>query len=111
VANYPNVQLPSGCEEVTEDPSIRSEFEDGIVQTRAKFTRLRRTWALSWEYMWGADYRILRSFYEQMRGGALAFIWTHPTEGVSFEVRFRDTIRASNQSYDYWNVSLTLEQV
>jgi phage-related protein len=109
--DYPNVQLPSGCEEVTENPAIRTEFETGIVQTRARYTRARRTWQISWEYMRGADYRVLRNFFAQMYGGSLSFNWTHPTENTVFNVRFLNEIRASNQSYDFWNVSMTLEEV
>jgi phage-related protein len=109
--DYPDIQMPSGCEETTEDPSIRTEFESGIVQTRARFTRARRTWGLKWDYMKGADYRILRSFYDQMHGGALSFMWPHPTEETLFDVRFKGEIKGTSQSFDFWSVTVTLEQV
>lgn len=109
--NWPNVQLPSGCEETTENPAIRSEMESGIVKTRARFTRIRRVWQVSWEYMRGVDYRLLRAFFVQMRGGALDFNWTHPAENIVFKVRFNGEIKATNQSYDFWSVTLNLEEV
>jgi phage-related protein len=112
MANYPStIQLPSGCGEVTPDPAIRTEFESGIVQTRARFTRMRRQWRLSWAYMRGADYRALRVFFEQMRGGTLNFNWTHPAENLVFNVRFKGEIQADEQSYDFWSVTVSLEQV
>jgi phage-related protein len=112
MANYPSsIQLPSGCGETTPDPAIRTDFESGIVQTRPRYTRMRRTWQLSWAYMNGPDYRALRAFFEQMRGGSLNFNWTHPAENSVFDVRFRGEMQADEQSYDYWSVSCTLEQV
>jgi phage-related protein len=98
-------------EEVTEDAAIRTEFETGMVQSRPRYTRARRTWMLSWEYMRGADYRVLRSFYDQMRGGSLSFDWQNPAELIFFNVRFKGEIRSRNQSADFWNVNVTLEQV
>ena len=110
--DYPtNIQLPSRCEEVTEDPAIRSGFETGIVHTRPRFTRVRRTWKISWEYIKGADYRVLRTFYDQIRGGALSFNWTHPIENKVFEVRFKGEIQSDTQHYDYCSVDATLEEV
>ena len=111
MADWPNVQLPSGCRETTENPAIRTEMESGIVQTRARFTRVRRKWTLSWDYMKGADYRTLRNFFVEMRGSAKSFDWKHPAEGSTFQVRFNGEIDSNNQSYDYWNVSVSLEEV
>jgi phage-related protein len=59
----------------------------------------------------GADYRTLRSFYDQKRGGAVSFSWTHPAEGIVFNVRFKGEIKGASQSHDYYNVTVTLEQV
>ncbi|MDR1977216.1 MAG: hypothetical protein LBQ42_00620 [Synergistaceae bacterium] len=109
--NWPSIQLPLNLDETTEDPVIRSEFESGIVQTRARYTRMRGVWALSWANMRGADYRTLRSFYKQMKGGALSFNWTHPRDGTTFEVRFRGALNSKHTIMDCYNVTLTLEQV
>jgi phage-related protein len=108
---WPDVQLPLNLDETTEDPAIRSEFESGIVQTRARYTRMRQTWALGWANMRGADYRGLLAFYRQMKGGALSFNWMHPRNGATFEVRFKGSLNAKHTAMDFWNVTLTLEQV
>lgn len=108
---YPNVQLPSGCNEVTLDPALRSEMESGIILTRPRYTRVRRTWQLTWANMRGADYRTLRNFYTQMRGGALSFRWTHPREGKVFEVRFQGQMNGGHTVMDCWSVDCTLEEV
>jgi len=109
--DWPNVQLPSGLDETTEDPAIATEFGTGIVQTRARYTRMRRTWDLTWANMRGADYRALRAFYYATYGGALAFHWTNVKEDANFYVRFKGDLKARHTVMDCWNVSLALEQV
>lgn len=111
MANWPNVQLPRTITETTEDLALRSEMESGIVVTRPRFTRPRRTWQLSWENMRGKHYRALRAFYEQMYGGAASFFWTHPIETGTFTVRFAGRFEAKSTALDFWRVSVSLEQV
>jgi phage-related protein len=108
---WPTVQLPLNLDETTEDPVIRTEFESGIAQTRPRYTRMRGTWALGWANMRGDDYRTLRTFYKQMKGGALSFNWTHPRDDDTYEVRFRGVLNSKHTVMDCWNVTLTLEQV
>lgn len=109
--DWPNVQLPSSLEETTEDPAIRSEAESGIVQTRPRYTRMRRSWQLGWANMRGADYRLLRAFFEQVRGGALVFGWRQPRENKVFQVRFVGPIIGRHTVMDCWSVTLNLEEV
>jgi phage-related protein len=109
--NWPNIQLPSGLEEPLEDPTIRTTFESGIVQTRARYTRMRGTWILTWANLRGAHYTTLRNFYKQMMGGALSFNWTHPLEGTTYEVRFKGTFSPRYNIKGFRNISCTLEQV
>lgn len=109
--DWPNVQLPSGLDETTEDPAISTEFGTGIVQTRARYTRMRRTWELTWANMRGADYRALRSFYGAVYGGSLPFYWTNIKDSATYSVRFRGDLKARHTVMDFWNVSLALEQV
>lgn len=108
---WPDIQLPLDCEETSEDPALRSAAENGNVMTRAKFTRIRRTWQVSWANMRGAHYRTLRAFYEQMRGGSLSFAWTHPLENTTFEVRFVGKLSARHTVRDCHSVTLSLEEV
>ena len=111
--DWPDVQLPSGLDETTEDPSISTEFGTGIVQTRARYTRMRRTWELSWANMRGVDYRALRAFYELARGGSLPFNWTHPKDRRIYNVRFKGDLKSSATATQMgcMSVKATLEQV
>ena len=108
---WPEIQLPSSLEETTPDPAIRSEFEDGSVHTRPRYTRLRRTWTLTWQNLKGADYRTLRAFYVSQKGGSLTFTWQNPIERTTFTVRFTGDITAKYTEVDHWNVTVRLEEV
>ena len=108
---FPSIRLPSGLEEETENPVIRSEMESGIVVTRPRYTRLRRTFTLEWTNLSGTDYRTLRAFYSARKGGGEAFTWRHPKENINLTVRFNGEFRAKHTELDFWNLSIKLEQV
>ena len=108
---WPNIRLPSSLEETTPDPAIRSEFEDGSVQTRPRFTRMRRRWTLSWANIKKSQYEILREFYMNQKGGSLSFSWTNPMNGGVFTVRFVGELTAKTTEVDFYAVTVKLEQV
>lgn len=108
---WPNIRLPSSLEETTPDPAIRSEFEDGSVQTRPRFTRMRRRWTLSWANIKKSQYEILRDFYMNQKGGSLSFSWPNPMNGVMFTVRFVGELTAKTTELDFYAVTVKLEQV
>ena len=110
MADFPNIRLPSEIEETTEDPAIRTDFESGIVQSRARYTKQRRTWTLSWIALTNSEYQILRNFYLSVSGGSLVFSWKHPYEDTTFLVRFNGELKAKNSQRDYWDLSLTIEE-
>lgn len=108
---WPDIQLPSNIEETTENPAIRSEMENGIVLTRPRYTRMRRTWILTWANLIGSDYRTLRNFYVAKKGGSLSFTWPNPIETEYFTVRFNGEITGKYTASDCWNVTLKIEEV
>ena len=108
---WPEIQLPSSIEETVGNPAIRSEMESGIVLTRARYTRTRRVWTLTWANLRGGNYRTLRNFYVAKKGGSLSFSWTHPIENITITVRFNGDLTAKFTEKDCWSVSLQLEEV
>ena len=108
---WPNIRLPSTLEETTPDPAIRSEFEDGSVHTRPRYTRMRRTWILTWQSMSNVDYQTLRWFYSAQKGGSVSFQWSHPLEGGQRTVRFVGELTAKITERDYYSVTVKLEEV
>lgn len=108
---WPNIRLPSSLEETTPDPAIRSEFEDGSVQTRPRFTRMRRRWTLSWGNIQKSQYEVLREFYMNKKGGSLSFTWVNPMDGGVFTVRFVGELTAKTTEKYFYAVTVRLEQV
>lgn len=98
--------------EELEDSVLRSSFEDGTVQTRQKFTRVRTTYTVEWSNMPDEHKRTLESFFKtDVKGGALAFNWTHPQNGEALTVRFTEPPKFSLTVTKYWTVSITLQEV
>jgi len=98
MTQFPNIQQPGyPFSTKIKDPSLQSEMENGLVISRAKFTRAPQTFTLKWSALPAADYATLRDFYRNtVFGGSLAFDWYYPTvpndsySGQVFSVRFVD---------------------
>ena len=74
------------------DPTLRDTLENGMEATRAKFTRLRREYTLTYENLTNIDVARLRYFVENVAvAGANAFYFTDDTDKhnpVQLLVRF-----------------------
>lgn len=98
--------------EELEDSTLRSTFEDGTVQTRQKFTRIRTTYTVEWTNLPDTDKSVLQTFYKNdVKGGALAFNWVHPQSGETKLVRFTEPPKFSLTMIKYWQVSISLQEV
>lgn len=117
MADYPTLSRnPSyPLTDDAEDPAIKSDFEAGYTQTRARFTRTRRVFEVGYKAMTNADKLLLEAFADTVKGGVDSFAWTHPITSVSYTVRFDK--RPKFQAVDYgddgtiWETSFTLVQV
>ena len=91
MADFPtNILRPSVLRDLSpEDPAIRTEMENGMVQSRARFTRVRKSWTLSWTIIKEADYQTVRAHWDTQKGGSDAFQWTNYTNGKTYNVRYR----------------------
>lgn len=120
MAQFPNIQQPVyPFTTKIKDPALQSEMENGLVISRAKFTRVPLTFILKWTALPAADYAALRDFYRNtVRGGSLAFDWYYPTvandpySGQLFTVRFG----SGDVSFDlavpgYYSGTLTIQEV
>ena len=109
---FPDLAVPSyPLEEIWEDPAIRSDFEAGYEQTRARYPRQRKTWGLTWEALRDADKERLESFWRSTLGGSASFLWTHPLDGTSHAVRFVSVPRIRKTLPGRWAAELQLREV
>lgn len=88
MAAWPAIANPTACREVLNYPQVRTEFENGYVQSRVKWTRARRQWQLSWSQMTAAHWATLETHFTTCQG--IPFTWIHPSTAVSYNVRFQD---------------------
>lgn len=77
------------------DPTLRDPYENGMESTRARWTRNRRTFAMSIDFLTGDDKAALDAFYTDMTTGsafgALPFVVSDPRNmenPQSYVVRF-----------------------
>lgn len=109
MVTWPDIEKANDLVEKTQKGQIKSDFAGGYVQSRAKWTRARKTFELSWVAMSNVDKNALESFFESNIGGT--FTWTHPLTSTSHTVRFaEDELQAEYVPVNFWRVYLTLEE-
>ncbi len=74
-----------------ENPVVRTKMEGGYVTSRPRHTRRpRRTYTVGFTFLSEADRIALETFWDTVKGGSVAFYWTHPTTGVERLMRFAE---------------------
>lgn len=117
---FPDIAPPMTPEEEPEDVSITTQMENGIVVSRARFTRSRLTFYLNWgpkNLLSTADKDLLLDFYRNtVKGSSEKFQWTCNSKFSSFysqifTVRFiGGAPRFKKEAPGYWSVSVTLQE-
>lgn len=95
------------------DPTIRSEFEDGTVLSRARFTRLPITISGGYNLLTAADKVLLGNLQTSIKIGVMPFFYTNPTDSVEYDVRLTSPMKfqVEPRNFDYWSVRLEMAQV
>lgn len=105
MASYPTLSKDfdaSSFEEESENPVVASEMEGGYTITRARFTRSpRRKFTFKHVDISDADKTTLQTFWDDHKGGASAFNWTHPISGAVINVRFSPDMKLSFKRTGY----------
>lgn len=93
-SNFPRLSRKPALKtrESTLDPTLRDNYENGMVATRARYTRTYRKWGVSIDFMTPADKRRLDAFVEKkVKFGALIFLFPDvrdPKHPENYKVRF-----------------------
>ena len=98
---------------VLKGDTIRTPFEAGYVQTRARSTRRIYQWGCSLDLDSRTKIDSFETFFmDTVEAGAESFNWDDPDSGDSYEVRFsEDEISLQYVFVDHMRVSFKLEQV
>jgi hypothetical protein len=113
---FPEIAKPVyPLDEDYEDIGLSAGFEDGAEQSRARFTRSRRTWTLRWTALSDADYQRLMDFWaNQVKGNSMQFAWRHPlsaADAASYQVRFVEKKNFQLLAGNVWSGEVTLREV
>jgi len=94
------------------DPTIRSEFENGVVLSRARFTQLKKSFSVGYNTITQADKLLLNNLQTSLKIGAATFYWTNPDDSTEYEVRLLSPIKFQVQprNFSYWNARLEMAQ-
>jgi hypothetical protein len=79
---------PTGCQMEFIDDTIRSPFEAGYTQTRPRFTRHTRKFAVKY-IMDSTDLAAINAHADTVRGSVI-FSWSHPVTAVAYNVRYKE---------------------
>ncbi len=75
-----------GASQKIEDGTIRDKMEMGQVMTRQRFSRLRRTWKVEYQFLNSTDLAAIDYFCRAtVQGGGLPFYWPNLIENGGFE--------------------------
>lgn len=97
-------------EEGIEPSSIKSTFEAGYVLARAKFTRERNNFKLSYSLLSNADKVLLKDHMDSVLD-ITPFNWTHPITSVTYSVRYQTIPAFQYVQYNRWSIGFILEQL
>lgn len=100
--------------ETPEDQSIKSTSEAGYVHARERYTRIRRTFALSYKNLSNTDKVALDGHCDTV-GSVTPFTWVHPISGTTYTVRYEKRLAFESCEHDgtgyRWNTDFNLVQV
>lgn len=102
----PNYPIAEG----REPSSIKSKFESGYVLTRARFTRERKIFNVSYSLLSNDNKALLEAHIDDVLDIS-TFSWTHPVTNVSYTVRYQIVPQFQYVQYQRWNINFILEQV
>ena len=95
------------------DPAVRTPLTAGYVASRARFTRMPRTYRVAFNSMDVTARDWVKNFEIACAGGSESFTWVDP-ESTSHIVRFMGPVVFnpwSDTNYLRWSASFVLEEV
>lgn len=104
----------SFTEDIAVDPTLRSNFENGVIHTRNKFTTVPKRWRILYRFLSNTDKASIVTFFNTtVKFGADTFGWTNPVDDSNPNVRFESfpTCKLENDGQNTWKVSFGLIEV
>lgn len=116
MSTFPTLSIKPSVEAweegVAKDPTIKTDFENGFVQTFPAFSRIPDKWKIGYKAAPQSDKNTLRSFEKSVRVGSNAFSWVNPIDNITYTVRLEGPVNYKPHSIiSYWDMNFTLIEV
>lgn len=114
MADFPTLSesaaLKGFAEAFAYDPSIRSQFENGTVLSRARFTSTKKKFTVTYNFLTAGDKTSLETLQETVMVGAEPFNWINPKDSVAYSVRLSEpfNFKLEPNDPDKWALTFTL---
>jgi len=116
--NFPTLsKKPASIIPIPEDAGLATDMSDGYAVSRARFTRSRLTFSVTYTALSYSDLEKIIDFYrETIYGTALAFNWTNEDPNSKyyntiFTVRMTELGEPSFTQPHWWSISFKVVQV
>jgi hypothetical protein len=113
MANFPSVQLPSARSRTVSKPQLRSDFESGSTQIRARGTRPKHKWTLTWEFIPKSDWELIHDHFVENSGSSFTV-----TKEMIYETTDRTVIYTTDELTakstpvkGYYSIELQFEEL
>lgn len=108
---FPSIQRPSSRKRTYYKPQIRTEFESGYVQSRAKGTKGRWQFELTWDNMIISDFEILQTHFDDSCGDTFTVLKEMILTDTDLVCRYSDDqLTATTSSPGFYSVTVALEE-
>ncbi|OED38493.1 hypothetical protein AB834_00840 [PVC group bacterium (ex Bugula neritina AB1)] len=98
--------------EKTNFKTLKSTFESGHTQTRAKWNSPLKSWDILASNRSKTEVDDLLSFFSDRKGCFESFLWENPNDSLTYTVRFsNDSIVFSKTTANNYKVAFSLEEV
>jgi hypothetical protein len=99
-------------QDIAVDPTIRSEFEDGTILSRARFTTTKKTFNVVYNFITAGDKVLLEALQDAVNIGADTFTWVNPAEDQLYTVRLLSPMKfqVEPRNFSFWSVSLSMAE-
>lgn len=113
MADFPSIQLPFSRKNTISKPQLKSEFESGTTQIRAKGTRAKEKWVLTWEHLPVADWELLKTHFKENSGTSFLILGEMINDPVDKTVIYSmdELIRSKSSIVGFYNVEIQIEEL
>lgn len=113
MADFPSIQFPFSRKNTISKPQLKSEFESGTTQIRAKGTRAKEKWVLTWEHLPVSDWELLKTHFKENSGSSFLIKKEMINDSANRTVVYSmdELTRSKSSIVGFYNVEVQVEEL